>query len=67
MITLGYILFSYAGSETFMGGIWEATQDPDTFLFGKELNAQVADFKARVEKFCVIPNMLHLPIAVRWR
>lgn len=50
MITLGYILFSYAGSKPSMGGIWEATQDPDTVLFGKELNAQVADFKAKVEK-----------------
>ena len=50
LITPGYILFSYAGSKPFMGGVLEATQDPDTFLFGRELNAQVADFKVKVEK-----------------
>jgi len=47
---MGYILFSYAGSKPFMGGMWEATQDPDAFLFGKDLNGQVAEFKAQVEK-----------------
>lgn len=50
MFTPGYILFSYAGSKPFMGGIWEATQDPDTFLFGKDLTGEVAEFKAQVEK-----------------
>jgi hypothetical protein len=50
MITLGYILFSYAGSKPFMGGLWEATQDPDAFLFNTSLNGQVAKFKAQVEK-----------------
>jgi dsDNA-specific endonuclease/ATPase MutS2 len=30
--------------------MWEATQDPDAFLFGKDLNGQVAEFKAQVEK-----------------
>lgn len=47
---MGYILFSYAGSKPFMGGMWEATQDPDAFLFGRDLNGQVAEFKAQVEK-----------------
>jgi hypothetical protein len=47
---MGYVLFSYAGSKPFMGGMWEATQDPDAFLFGKDLNGQVAEFKAQVEK-----------------
>ena len=47
---MGYILFSYAGSKPFMGGMWEATQDPDTFLFGRDLNEEVAEFKAMVEK-----------------
>jgi ribosomal protein L7/L12 len=47
---MGYILFSYAGSKPFMGGMWEATQDPDAFLFGKNLNGQVAEFKTQVEK-----------------
>ena len=47
---MGYILFSYAGSKPFMGGIWEATQDPDAFLFGRDLNGEVAEFKAMVEK-----------------
>jgi hypothetical protein len=50
MLTPGYILFSYAGSKPFMGGVWEATQDPDTFLFGKDLTGQVAEFKTLVEK-----------------
>ncbi len=50
VITLGYILFSYAGSKQFMGGIWEATQDPDAFLFTRDLNGQVAEFKAKVEE-----------------
>jgi DNA-directed RNA polymerase subunit RPC12/RpoP len=50
MFTPGYILFSYAGSKPFMGGVWEATQDPDTFLFGKDLTGQVVEFKALVEK-----------------
>ena len=49
-IMMGYILFSYAGSKPFMGGMWEATQDPDTFLFGRDLNGEVAEFKAMVEK-----------------
>lgn len=49
-IMTGYILFSYAGSKPFMGGIWEATQDPDAFLFGSELNGEVAKFKAKVEQ-----------------
>jgi len=50
MMTPGYILFSYAGSKPFMGGVWEATQDPDTFLFGRDLNGEMAEFKAQVEK-----------------
>lgn len=46
----GFILFSYAGSKPFMGGIIEATQDPDAFIFQKELNDEVSAFKAKVEK-----------------
>lgn len=46
----GFILFSYAGSKPFMGGIIEATQDPDAFLFKKEQNDEVSAFKAKVEK-----------------
>ena len=46
----GFILFSYAGSKPFMGGIIEATQDPDAFIFQKELNDEVSMFKAKVEK-----------------
>jgi Short C-terminal domain len=45
----GYILFSYAGSKPFMGGIIDATQDPDTFIFGQELNEEIAEFKIKVE------------------
>jgi hypothetical protein len=33
-----------------MGGIIEATQDPDAFIFQKELNDEVSTFKAKVEK-----------------
>jgi hypothetical protein len=49
MITVGYIVFSYAGSKPFMGGIWEATQDPDAFIFTSDLNSEMARFKAKVE------------------
>jgi len=50
MFTPGYILFSYAGSKPFMGGVWEATQDPDAFLFNKEQSADIAEFKSKVEE-----------------
>lgn len=46
----GYILFSYAGSKPFNGGIIEATQDPDAFIFEKKLNEQVGEFKNKVEE-----------------
>jgi hypothetical protein len=46
----GYILFSYAGSKPFLGGVIEATQDPDAFIFDPASNDQVAAFKAKVEK-----------------
>jgi hypothetical protein len=49
IFTMGYILFSYAGSKPFNGGLWEATQDPDAFLFGQPLNDQIAEFKSFVE------------------
>lgn len=48
--TGGYILFSYAGSKPFMGGLLHAINDPDAFLFNDSLNGQVAEFKAKVEK-----------------
>ena len=50
LLTPGYILFSYAGSKPFMGGIIDATQDPDAFLFGRDQNRDVAEFKTLVEK-----------------
>jgi hypothetical protein len=46
----GYILFSYAGSKPFMGGLIDATQDPDAFIFGQETNEQIAEFKLKVEE-----------------
>ncbi len=52
----GYILFSYAGSKPFRGGILEATQDPDAFIFEQALNEQVTDFKAKVEKIMREPK-----------
>lgn len=59
----GYILFSYAGSKPFVGGIFAATQDPDAFIFGKELNEQVADFKAKVEKIMQTPRQTPLAMS----
>jgi hypothetical protein len=59
--TMGYILFSYAGSKPFMGGLWEATQDPDCFLFKTALNEQVANFKAKVEKIMRDSKQVHPP------
>jgi hypothetical protein len=46
----GYILFSYAGSKPFSGGIIEATQDPDSLMFDKTLNEEVEEFKNKVEE-----------------
>jgi hypothetical protein len=45
----GYILFSYAGSKPFRGGIVEATQDPDAFIFEKAKNDEVTEFKRKLE------------------
>jgi hypothetical protein len=45
----GYILFSYAGSKPFNGGLMEATQDPDAFIFQKTFNSDVEKFKVAVE------------------
>jgi len=50
IFSVGYILFSYAGSRPFMGGVIEATQDPDAFIFDRSLNDQVTAFKAKVEQ-----------------
>ena len=46
----GYIFFSHADSEPFTGGISEATQEPDAFIFGQELNEELANFKWKVEQ-----------------
>ena len=43
-------MFSYAGSKPFNGGIIEATQDPDAFIFDKKLNEQIEEFKNTVEE-----------------
>jgi len=45
----GYILFSYAGSKPFNGGLIDATQDPDAFIFNKALNGEIQSFKEKVE------------------
>jgi hypothetical protein len=47
--TPGYILFSYAGSKPFNGGLLEATHDPDAFIFQKTFNSDVEKFKVAVE------------------
>jgi hypothetical protein len=46
----GYILFAYAGSKPFYGGMIEATQDPDAFIFEGALNNQVSEFKTKLEE-----------------
>ena len=33
-----------------MGGLIEATQDPDAFIFGQESNEEIAEFKMKVEE-----------------
>ena len=55
--TPGYILFSYAGSKPFNGGLIEATQDPDAFIFEKRLNEDVEAFKAKVEELMRLPKL----------
>jgi len=46
----GYIFFAHADSEPFTGGISAATQEPNAFIFGQELNEEVANFKWKVEQ-----------------
>lgn len=50
LFSAGYILFSYAGSKPYAGGMFAATEDPDAFFFAQGLNEQVASFKSKVEK-----------------
>jgi len=46
----GFIQFSYAGGKPFRGGLIEATQDPDAFVFEKALNDQVQALKTELEE-----------------
>jgi hypothetical protein len=46
----GYILFAYAGSKPFGGGLIEATQDPDAIVFSRADNAQVQSFKTALDE-----------------
>lgn len=46
----GYIVFSYPGSMPFRGGIVEATQDPDAFIFRKTENEAMSRFKAALDE-----------------
>jgi hypothetical protein len=46
----GYILFAYAGSKPFRGGLMEATQDPDAFVFNRSSNKEIEAFKAELER-----------------
>ncbi len=46
----GYILFAYAGSKPFRGGLIEATQDPDAFVFNKSNNKDIEAFKAELDR-----------------
>jgi hypothetical protein len=49
MFSLGFIQFSYPGGKQFRGGLIEATQDPDAFVFRRELNDEVEAFKTEAE------------------
>jgi hypothetical protein len=57
----GYILFSYPGSKPFNGGLIEATQDPDAFIFNQEFNDDVTKLKAMVEKIMREPKIQEAP------
>src|SRR5665213_2914971 len=46
----GYILFGYAGSKPFYGGLVEATQDPDAFIFNKTSNTEITAFKKKLDE-----------------
>jgi Short C-terminal domain len=46
----GYIVFSYASSKPYAGGMFAATEDPDAFFFAQDLNEQVSSFRSKVEK-----------------
>ena len=50
LFSAGYIVFSYAGSKPYAGGMFAATEDPDAFFFAQDLNEQVASFKSKVER-----------------
>ena len=46
----GFIQFSYPGSKPFRGGLIEATQDPDAFIFNKTANQEMVSFKEAVDR-----------------
>jgi hypothetical protein len=45
----GFIHFAYPGASQFRGGLIEATQDPDAFVFSKRENTEIEAFKSAVE------------------
>jgi hypothetical protein len=51
----GYILFGYAGSKPFRGGLVEATQDPDAFIFNKSSNSEITEFKKKLDELMSAP------------
>jgi hypothetical protein len=61
LFSAGYILFSYAGSKPYSGGVFAATEDPDAFFFAQGLNEEVAAFKAKVEK--IMRNSKQAPLS----
>jgi hypothetical protein len=46
MFVPGYINLSYPGGKEFRGGVMAATQDPDTLIFNRAINAGVEKFAA---------------------
>jgi hypothetical protein len=46
----GYINLSYPGGKEFRGGVTAATQDPDTLVFNRAINAEVEKFAAEINR-----------------
>lgn len=50
MFVPGYINLSYPGGKEFRGGVMAATQDPDTLIFNRAINAEVEKFAAEINR-----------------
>lgn len=50
MFVPGYINVSYPGGMQFQGGVFAATQDPDTLIFNRSINSDVEKFAAEIDR-----------------